>query len=985
MSESVCAILRRQSAFSGESRTATGKGLIDCPAMNRLRILAVMGVATLPAAAAAEFEAGADVSHVAFFESRGKVYRDGGKAEDPFAILKRHGLTCVRLRLFTSSAERAQRDPYNCINNLEYTVPLAVRARKAGLKLMLDLHYSDTWADPAHQTKPDAWKGLPFDRLEERLRAYSRDSIAAFRQADATPDYVQVGNEITPGMVWPDGRVGGADDHPAQWAKLGRLLRAAIRGIREPAGESGPRIVLHLDRGGDWKTTRWFFDRLREQRVEFDIIGQSYYPFWHGSLDDVRVCLSNAVARYGKPVMVVETGFPWREDTSAGRPSQPLAGIPPGRAGQVRFVEELGGIVRNLPGGNGLGVIWWGAEYQPLPDVGLGGFDGRSFFDHDGHALPVIDAMGRLALPRSRTTDSGRAPPAPRTMAELRACISDAVARRVSRVIVPPGIYRGGPRGAERVHLAFNGVSDLDIVADGVTMVCTRRTRAIEFRECRNVTLQGLVVDYDPLTFTQGRVVSAAPDDDWIDVRIDAGYPCEPWSRIDVVDPGTRHRRKGMPFLWGTTARMVGRDVVRVQLKGIGAAAPVGCLASLSAGNEPGGVCHGITLENCRGGMTLRAVTIHCAPGMGVVEAGGEGGTVLDGIRIVPGRRPHGAAAERLLTTSWDGILHTSVRLGPRVENSVIERCGDDSWSVQSADYLALRVEGSAVVLGTRSDSMWLRSGDRLRWSNDSPEWTIRSIEPVTLSGSGVASNVAARMGEAEPWTLWKVNAHAFARVTLDREAAFTVGQSLFSPDRQGNGFAFRGNRLHSPGRVLIKAGGGVIEDNHLIMPHAIVLCPELPAEAAAGIRDVIIRRNTIIESGWFCPAPWSSQAGAISITAAGDGGQLRPPGVFDGVTIEGNTFQGVHGVNLVVSSARDVVVKANRFIEARPTTPPATGAKYGIDPSAILWIAQSDRVRLESNEVIRCDGLAGAAVRVGVGVTDLRGDGEQDAKPAPP
>ena len=365
-----------------------------------LAVLLTPSVAGLPAAESpAEFIAGADLSHVALYESHEKVYRDGGEKRDPFEILKSHGLNCVRLRLFTSSAEQAKRDPYNAINNLDYTVPLAVRVKKAGLRFLLDFHYSDTWADPAKQTKPTAWKELSFEQLEQRMYEYNRDAIAAFKRAGAPPDYVQVGNEITPGLVWPDGRVGGEFEKPEQWAQLGRLIKAASRGIKESAGAETPKIIIHLDRGGDWGTTQWFFDHLREQQVEFDIIGESYYPFWHGTLDQLRDCLTHAAERYGKPVLVAETGFPWIEKEWDGKPLRPLVGIAPGKEGQVRFVEELSKVVKGVPGGKGIGIFWWAAEYQPLRGTNLAGFDGRSFFDHDGNALPVMEAFGRLAQP----------------------------------------------------------------------------------------------------------------------------------------------------------------------------------------------------------------------------------------------------------------------------------------------------------------------------------------------------------------------------------------------------------------------------------------------------------------------------------------------------------------------------------------------------------------------------------------------------------
>ena len=352
---------------------------------------------------ATSFVAGADFSHVAFFESRGIVYKDGGQVGDGLAILKNHGLTCVRLRLFTSSAAQAQADPYNYINNLDYTVPLAQRVKNAGLQLMLDLHYSDTWADPGHQAKPAAWTNLTFAQLTQQMRQYNSNCIAAFKAAGAMPDYVQVGNEITGGLLWPDGQIGGAYDTPAQWSQLARLLTNAITGIKDAAGLQMPRIVIHIDRGGDWSGTQWFFDHLLQQQVQFDIIGESYYPFWHGSLDDLRNCLTNAAARYSKPLIVAETAFPYAYSTN-------IYGIPATTNGQVQYVVALAQVLTGVPAGKVIGAFWWGAEYQQLQGVNLGGCENRSFFGVGGDLLPVAEAFGQLAAPlflSATLTDAG--------------------------------------------------------------------------------------------------------------------------------------------------------------------------------------------------------------------------------------------------------------------------------------------------------------------------------------------------------------------------------------------------------------------------------------------------------------------------------------------------------------------------------------------------------------------------------------------------
>lgn len=362
--------------------------------------LAVAGsFASAVSATSGEFLAGADFSHLKFFEDRGIVYKDGGVPTDALIILKNRGINCVRLRLFTSSTAQAQADPYNCINNLGYTVPLAARVKRAGLKFLLDFHYSDSWADPGKQIKPSAWTNLDFPQLVQQMHDYSSNCIVAFKAAGAMPDYVQVGNEITPGMLWPDGRVGGSYDNATQWYHLRQLMNAAIQGINEAAGDTPPKIIVHIDRGGDWTGTKWFFDHLGQSPgpVGFDIIGESYYPWWHGDLNALSNCLNNAAQRYNKPVIVAETAFPWTNTVPSSY--DPDLGIPLTPAGAVEYTTALASIVKSVPDGKGSGIFWWGTEYVRLPGYNLANFDKTSFFDFNGNALPVASAFGQLSAP----------------------------------------------------------------------------------------------------------------------------------------------------------------------------------------------------------------------------------------------------------------------------------------------------------------------------------------------------------------------------------------------------------------------------------------------------------------------------------------------------------------------------------------------------------------------------------------------------------
>jgi arabinogalactan endo-1,4-beta-galactosidase len=194
-------------------------------------------------------------------------------------------------------------------------------------------------------------------------------------------------------MLWNEGRVGGSFDNSTQWDRLGRLMKSAINGIHGAAGDAPPKIIVHIDRGGDWGATRWFFDNLNQQNVPYDIIGQSFYPWWHGGLDDLTNCLHNTAERYGKPVVISETAYPWTD--SQWDPETGLD-IPASPEGQVEFVTELAKILKALPEGRGAGIFWWGSEYVQIDGHGLAGFQRRSFFDYDGNALPVVQAIGRL-------------------------------------------------------------------------------------------------------------------------------------------------------------------------------------------------------------------------------------------------------------------------------------------------------------------------------------------------------------------------------------------------------------------------------------------------------------------------------------------------------------------------------------------------------------------------------------------------------------
>jgi len=324
----------------------------------------------------ANYAIGADLSFLRQAEGQGAVFKDHGEARPGLQILKDHGYNWVRLRLFHT--------PTTLPNDLDYTLAVARQAKALGFHFLLDLHYSDTWADPAHQNTPKAWVAKSHAELVEAVFGWTRDSIAAFGAAGVLPDMVQVGNEVTAGILWPDGHL------PDHWTQFAELLKAGIDGVRAgSAGAAMPRIMIHIDRGGDVNGTRYFFDKLKTYGVPFDVIGQSYYPWWHGGLDDLRANLAFMADRYQKDIIVVEAAWNWRPAEYQGK----AAPWPETPEGQRCFLEAVTQAVLATPGNRGVGVFWW------EPAV-TGRLRSRGFFDDDGNALPVITVFDHFATPK---------------------------------------------------------------------------------------------------------------------------------------------------------------------------------------------------------------------------------------------------------------------------------------------------------------------------------------------------------------------------------------------------------------------------------------------------------------------------------------------------------------------------------------------------------------------------------------------------------
>ena len=323
----------------------------------------------------ADYAIGADMSFVKDAEDTGTIFKDNGRTKPALRIFRDHGYNWIRLRLFHS--------PTKLPNSLEYTIAIAKDAKKLGYKFLLNFHYSDTWADPSHQRIPKAWEGKSHGELVTAVRDYTHETIAAFRNAGVLPDMVQPGNEITPGMLWPDGKL------PANWDNFADLMRAAVEGIESGAGENDcPPVMIHIDKGGNRKATRWFFDKFNSYNIPYDVIGQSYYPWWHGSLDDLKENLAFMAKTYDKDIIVVEVAYNWRPTEYRDKPGP----YPESPQGQRKFLEDVNRVVLNTPNGRGKGVFWW------EPAVAKAARNrSRGMFDRQDNALPAINVFDKQA------------------------------------------------------------------------------------------------------------------------------------------------------------------------------------------------------------------------------------------------------------------------------------------------------------------------------------------------------------------------------------------------------------------------------------------------------------------------------------------------------------------------------------------------------------------------------------------------------------
>jgi arabinogalactan endo-1,4-beta-galactosidase len=321
----------------------------------------------------AQFVKGADVGWLSQMEATGyKFYDSAGTEKNCLQILKDKGINTIRLRVWVNPSS----DRINGHCSKKEVAVMAKRVKEMGMRLMIDFHYSDSWADPSKQTKPAAWANHTFDQLLTDLYDHTYDVLDTLKSIGATPQWAQIGNEIIGGMLWPDGST-------SNWGQLARLLNKGYDATK--AVDSSIKVVIHIDQGNDNGRCRYFFDNARNNNVRYDIIGLSYYPYYLGTdytvtIENLGNNLIDMNSRYGKEVMVVETGGNY---TKAQNTYDML----------VAVLNKVNAV----PGNKGLGVIYWEPE-------GEKSWSGYQLSCWDSNKKPTFALNAFLAAPTGINT-----------------------------------------------------------------------------------------------------------------------------------------------------------------------------------------------------------------------------------------------------------------------------------------------------------------------------------------------------------------------------------------------------------------------------------------------------------------------------------------------------------------------------------------------------------------------------------------------------
>lgn len=362
-----------------------------------------------------QFIKGMDLSTLIELEQCGAKYYDNGKEEDLLSIFKKYDVDTIRIRLWNDPYS-PEGEPYGAgTNDLATSIEIGKRVTKAGFGVLLNFHYSDFWADPGKQIKPKAWADYNVEQLERAVYDFTLESLRAFQEAGVNITMIQVGNELSNGLLWPEGKVPNYDN-------IARFVSAGIRAVR--ALDEEVPIMLHLDNGGNNALYREWFDNYVQRGEDFQIIGLSYYPFWHGSLQALEDNMNDIAVRYHKDLVVAEVsmGYTMEDyrsyekltaDEGKGYATKPelveKIEYPMTKQGQFDFMKDFLNRVSRVAENRGCGFFWWEPAWLPVPgsgwatpaslkymnDPGPCGNEwaNQALFDYEGNALPTLEVI----------------------------------------------------------------------------------------------------------------------------------------------------------------------------------------------------------------------------------------------------------------------------------------------------------------------------------------------------------------------------------------------------------------------------------------------------------------------------------------------------------------------------------------------------------------------------------------------------------------
>jgi arabinogalactan endo-1,4-beta-galactosidase len=345
-----------------------------------------------------KFVMGADLSYLNAMVDNGAQFTHNGKKDDPYAIFKSVGTNNVRVRLWHTPTW--QKDVYGSMkySNLTDVIKTITKAKKNGMTVTLDLHYSDDWADPQKQETPTAWKNLALNTLSDSIYNYTLKVLQTLSATNLTPEYIQVGNENNNGICAPKGSVSNNN-----FNNFGVLLKSGIKAVRDFSVTSAikPKIILHV---AQLQNAGWWTDGVigKAGVTDFDIIGLSHYFKWSEvhTMAGVTDIIKNLKTKYNKQVMIVETAFPWTNDSKDGYPniingSENKTGFEVSKTGQLAYMKAL---VQAIIDGSGSGVMYWEPAWVSTPTFkdrwGTGSsWENNAYFDFNNSTLPVVNFM----------------------------------------------------------------------------------------------------------------------------------------------------------------------------------------------------------------------------------------------------------------------------------------------------------------------------------------------------------------------------------------------------------------------------------------------------------------------------------------------------------------------------------------------------------------------------------------------------------------